>query len=219
MNGNGRRIEVSTNGEVLHWTGRVVTAQALERKLNGHRRIQLPPRAIVTPLAVEHLRDNGIQVDREEQQAQLGRITHWGYTQDREHPLIASAVQSLSRDGMALQDLPPLKNNEVGNWAREVAACVAAGQCCGGVVFCTDPGLFCCVTNKVPGLRAVAVGTVLQAVQATVSVGANLLAVEMPGRTFFEIRQILRLLCSGTAPCCPEGVACTLRELDGHAHR
>jgi hypothetical protein len=174
-----------------------VTAQALERKLNGHRRIQLPPRAIVTPLAVEHLRDNGIQVDREEQQAQLGRITHWGYTQDREHPLIASAVQSLSRDGMALQDLPPLKNNEVGNWAREVAACVAAGQCCGGVVFCTDPGLFCCVTNKVPGLRAVAVGTVLQ----------------------FEIRQILRLLCSGTDPRCPEPVACTLRELDGHAHR
>jgi hypothetical protein len=39
----------------------------------------------------------------------------------------------------------------------------------------------------------------------------------MPGRTFFEIRQILRTLI-GTR-LCPEGVACTLRELDGHAHR
>jgi hypothetical protein len=51
------------------------------------------------------------------------------------------------------------------------------------------------------------------------TVGANMLAVEMPGRTFFEIKQMLRLLGTGAKPCCPDGVACTLRELDGHAHR
>ena len=50
------------------------------------------------------------------------------------------------------------------------------------------------------------------------SKAANLLVVEMPGRTFFEIRQILRTLYAAVAAC-PEGVACTLRELDGHAHR
>jgi hypothetical protein len=42
--------------------------------------------------------------------------------------------------------------------------------------------------------------------------------VEMPGRTFFEVRQILRTLL-GNGTTCPDGVACTLRELDGHAHR
>ena len=88
----------------------------------------------------------------------------------------------------------------------------------GGVVFCHDPGLVCCVANKVPGLRAAAVTTVAQAARATLTLGANLLAVEMPGRTYFEMRQILRLLCDGRRPV-RHGVACTLQELDGHAHR
>jgi ribose 5-phosphate isomerase RpiB len=87
------------------------------------------------------------------------------------------------------------------------------------VVFCDDAGLLCCVANKVAGLRAALANTVAQAAQATLTLGANLLAVEMPGRTFFEVRQILRTCCSAAAPACPAGVACTLQELDGHAHR
>ena len=99
-----------------------------------------------------------------------------------------------------------------------MAECVARGECVGGVVFCDDPALVCCVANKLPGLRAAAVTTVAQAARATLTLGANLLAVEAPGRTYFELRQMVRLLCAPersarTAP------ACTLRELDGHAHR
>jgi hypothetical protein len=37
--------------------------------------------------------------------------------------------------------------------------------------------------------------------------GANLFAIEMPGRTFFEFRQMLK------------SIAKVLQELDGHAHR
>jgi ribose 5-phosphate isomerase RpiB len=87
------------------------------------------------------------------------------------------------------------------------------------VLFCHDPGLVCCVANKLPGLRAAAVLTVAQAARATLQLGANLVAVEMPGRTFFEVRQILRTVCLSPAIACPAGVACTLQELDGHAHR
>jgi hypothetical protein len=45
-----------------------------------------------------------------------------------------------------------------------------------------------------------------------------MLAVEMPGRTFFEVRQILKAL-SRTAAECPQKIADVLQELDGHAHR
>jgi hypothetical protein len=51
------------------------------------------------------------------------------------------------------------------------------------------------------------------------ALGANLIAVEVPGRTFFEVRQIVRTLCQAGTPVCPAGVSCTLTELDGHAHR
>ena len=142
----------------------------------------------------------------------------WGIGQDRSYPMVRAAVQVLAREKHDLRewDCPP---GDLGcQWAKAIAECLARGECKGGVLFCDDPGLVACVANKVSGLRAVPVTTVCQAARATLTLAANLLVVEMPGRTFFEIRQILRtLLSNGTR--CPDGVACTLAELDGHAHR
>jgi hypothetical protein len=174
-------------------------------------------RAVVTPLALERLRASGVSLRREDEgQAQPTRAT-WGYAEDRPHPLVRSAIQALRRDGVALKELAS-GDNATCQWAKSLAECVARGECAGGVVFCQDPGLICCVANKVAGLRATTVATVAQAGQLLLTLAPNLVAVEMPGRTFFEIRQILRTLCAA-APPCPDGVACTLKELDGHAHR
>jgi ribose 5-phosphate isomerase RpiB len=142
----------------------------------------------------------------------------WGHGQDRPYPMIGAALQAVRREGIPVTELPAANGSAAG-WARAVAQCVADGTCCGGVVFCEDPGLLCCVANKVVGLRAVPVTTVAQAARATLTLGANLLAVEMPGRTFFEMRQIIRILCCGDGPNCPAVVAGLLQELDGHAHR
>jgi hypothetical protein len=142
----------------------------------------------------------------------------WGYGEDRPHPMVECAIRALRREGLAVRELPAAGGSLPCRWARQVAECVGRGECAGGVLFCADPGLVCCVANKVPGLRAVAVTTVGQAARATLTLAANLLVVEMPGRTFFEVRQILRTLCGATGVC-PDGVACTLEELDGHAHR
>jgi hypothetical protein len=142
----------------------------------------------------------------------------WGFGQDRPYPMVQAAVRGLAREGLALRELSCAPGDACCLWARAVAECLARGECAGGVLFCDDPGLVACVANKVPGLRAVGVTTVAQAARATLSLSANLLVVEMPGRTFFEVRQILRTLFAGAGHC-PDGVACTLRELDGHAHR
>jgi ribose 5-phosphate isomerase RpiB len=214
MNGNGRLPANDQDGAVLRWSGRVLSADDVRRRVNGHRLLLLPHSVIVTPLAAEELRDHGVEWEREVEKAKPSQL---GYAQDRGYPLVASALRTLERDGLLLRDLgggdgPPCR------WAKALAECVGRGDCLGGVVFCADPGLVCCVANKLPGLRAAAVLTVGQAARATLTLGVNLLAVEMPGRTFFEVRQILRTLCDA-AGTCPDGVACTLRELDGHAHR
>jgi hypothetical protein len=156
--------------------------------------------------------------DRETASKAASAKVMWGVGQDRPHAMVAAAVQGLAREGMCFRELPLEANQLPCRWAKAVAECLARGECAGGVLFCEDPGLVSCVANKVPGLRAVAVTTVGQAARATLSLAANLLVVEMPGRTFFEVRQILRTLLSG-GMVCPDGVACTLRELDGHAHR
>ena len=143
----------------------------------------------------------------------------WGFAQDRPYAWVEAAVRGLARDGLALRELGVSQGELPCRWARALAECVARGDCRGGVLFCSDPGLVCCVANKVSGLRAVPVATIGQMGQALLSLAANLVAVEMPGRTFYEVRQILRLACSSKNGGCPDGVACTLRELDGHAHR
>jgi ribose 5-phosphate isomerase RpiB len=142
----------------------------------------------------------------------------WGYGEDRSYPMVRAAVTALTRDRLPLRDLSCPPGDPHCAWARAVAECLARGECHGGVLFCQDPGLVACIANKVPGLRAVPVTTVGQAARATLTLAANLLIVEMPGRTYFEVRQILRTLV-GNGKACPDGVACTLRELDGHAHR
>jgi hypothetical protein len=218
MNGNGQALN-GEGGAVLRWAGRVLALDDLRRHLNGHRAVRLAPGTVVTPLAAEHLRHDGVEVTRWEPEKAEAPRTAWGYARERPHPLITSAVQALERDGLALKELCPGGESAACRWAKAVAECVARGECRGGVVFCGDPGLVCCVANKLPGLRAAAAATVAQAARATLTLGANLLAVEMPGRTFFEVRQILRTLCECREPACPPGVDCTLKELEGRAHR
>ena len=50
------------------------------------------------------------------------------------------------------------------------------------------------------------VATVAQAARATLTLGANLLVVEMPGRTFFEVRQMLRTAAAATGRPVRHGV-------------
>ncbi len=137
--------------------------------------------------------------------------------EERPYPMVRAVLASAAREGLRLREFPAVGDGLLCRWAKAVAECVARGECAGGVVFCDDPALVCCVANKLPGLRAAAVATVAQAARATLTLGANLLAVEAPGRTYFELRQMVRLLCAGSV--CPDGPADTLRELDGHAHR
>jgi len=219
MSANGQHDDAKI-GQVLRWSGRVVTAQELQRQLNGHREVIVPARAIVTPSALDHLRSGGIRLSRDgaDSSPRPQPTTHtWGFAQDRPHAEVKAAVQAVGREGIALKELTSQGNGDPCGWARGVAECIVRGECQGGVLFCNDAGLACCVANKVPGLRAVAVCTVTQAARGRRGLAANLAAVEMPGRTFFEIRQILRTLCN--AATCPDGVAAKLRELDGHAHR
>ncbi len=217
MNLNGTAPE-NSHGQVLTWSRRVLSAIDLRKDLNGHREVVLAPETVVTPLAGEELRFRGITVRRETPSKAAEGSAIWGVGQDRVHPMVTSASQALAREGLLFREFPTVGNQLPCRWAKAVAECLARGECGSVVLFCEDPGLVSCVANKVAGLRAVAVTTVSQAARATLSLAANLLVVEMPGRTFFEIRQILRTLCASSSVC-PEGVACTLKEMDGHAHR
>jgi ribose 5-phosphate isomerase RpiB len=173
---------------------------------------------VITPLAADELRSLGIRVNRQEKStASADGKGAWGYAQEQPYALVASVIKSLAREGLNLVSLQPAAGTELSAFAKAVADCVVRGECQGGVVFCSDPGLASCVANKTKGLRAAAAMNVNQAARALKSLGANFIAIEMPGPTFFEIRQMVRCLCKPSS--CPDQVARVLQELEGHAHR
>src|SRR3712207_416545 len=102
MGVNGQIPNAAADGHVLRWAGRVLAEEDLRRNLNGHRRVLLSPRAVLTPLAAEHLKAQAVEVVRDtgEQHDQGPRT--WGYAQEVSHPLVQSALRSLERDGLWL---------------------------------------------------------------------------------------------------------------------
>ena len=217
MKDNGKVVVGVTGAQVLHWQGRVLCADDLRRNLNGHRELVLSAGTVITPLAADELRSLGIRVHRQEKSTTTadGKGV-WGYAQEQPYALVASVIKSLAREGLNLVSLQPAAGTELSAFAKAVADCVVRGECQGGVVFCSDPGLASCVANKTKGLRAAAAMNINQVSRALKTLGANLIAIEMPGPTFFEIRQMVRRLCKPSS--CPDQVARVLQELDGHAH-
>lgn len=140
-----------------------------------------------------------------------------GFAQDRPYNWVGPAVQTLRRERWELREIA-LPKAPLCVRVRSLGEMVQRKECDACAIFCEDAGLAACVLNKLPQLRAVAVMTVAQAALATLTLSANVFVIEMPGRTYFEVRQILRELCESQLPC-PDTVAGTLQELTGHAHR
>lgn len=214
--GNGQPGVNGKDGKALLWTGRVLSAEDL-RDLNGHAEVLLSPRTVVTPMALDQLRAQGVRIVRraDETPGQSTGSSDWGIAQEKPDALVTSAIRSLEREGVRFKTIAASGDSPC-RWGRALADCVARGDCCGGVGFAADPGLISCIANKVKGLRAAAVCSVPQAKRAIAALAANLIVVEMPGRTLFEIKQILKCVCAGGA-CPPETIA-ILRELED-AHR
>src|SRR5207253_502279 len=128
----------------------------------------------------------------------------WSYAQEKPDAMVASAVQALARDGVTLAAV-----DFAGSARNVVETILRVGHL--GVVFCGDPALACCIANKMSGMRAAAVWNVAHVLRARKTLGANLFAIEMPGRTFFEVRQMLKTIVTGDVQC-PAEIATTLQE-------
>src|SRR5258708_5485936 len=101
MSDNGQAPTTPGDGAVLRWPGRVLSAEDVRRRVNGHRRLLLRRGSVVTPLAAEELREHGVEWEQEDEKASP---SPWGYAQDRNYPLVSSAIRTLARDGIALRE-------------------------------------------------------------------------------------------------------------------
>ncbi len=198
---------------VLCWPKRLLSADDLRRHLTSQREVVLLPKTVITPLAADELRAKGVRISWEIPKASpepAAKQDGWFYAKDKPDATMAAALQALERDGIKLVMLD--------GSPRGIAEMLVKSGHVGGIAFVSDPATVCCIANKVGGVRAAAVLSVAQVVCAKKNLGANLFAIETPGRTFFELRQMLKTIVTGAVRC-PDEVAKVLKELDGHAHR
>jgi hypothetical protein len=212
----------NAGAHVLYWRDRLFSAEDLRRHWNNQRELVVSPRTLLTPLAVDELRAKGVHIRRQPTAANTGdqvaasAVGPWTYAQERPDSAVIAAVTALEREGITWSP-QNLGSDFVAAWLQSVRESARKGAGC--VLFCLNAALMCCLANKVAGLRAATVANALQAGRAFATLGANVLVVQMPGRTFFEIRQILRTAATAPTPDCPTDVAKLVLELENHAHR
>ncbi|MBI1830097.1 MAG: hypothetical protein HYR84_01440 [Planctomycetes bacterium] len=198
---------------VLCWPKKLLSAEDLRRHLTSQREVLVLPKTVITPLAADELKAKGVRVrfqatnGAEESKAPANA---WAYAMDKPDATVASAVQALGRDGIVLAQVDFTDPRRFAQWI--------VSERRGGIAFCGDPATLCCIANKIAGVRAAAVVSVAQIVGIKKRLAANVFAIEPAGRTFFEVRQMLKAIVTGDSNC-PAEIAKVLQELDGHAHR
>jgi len=173
------------------YDGRILAAEHLPRRLTGVTRVVVRPGTIVTQLAREDLSQRGITIGQESPAAPAAATAAPGsgiwVGSDRDYPVLSLALslaggttgETHSGDSAALAA-------EAGRWRRDNPDGAV-------VIFTAKPELAAWEAGKASGSPAAAVCGVPQASRAMATLGKPILAVEMPGRTAYEIRQILRL--------------------------
>lgn len=195
----------------MHWPNRVVSAMDLERLGHEVSSLVLPVGAIVTPSAHDWLRAHGVSTTIKSGGGETAKSTGWRYAVERPFAVVVSVLESLRKDGLVLTQSSE-RMSSVGEWAKSLASELELGYCRGMVAFTSDPAVASCVANKGAVIRAASVATVQQAERAIRGLGANWLAVEMPGRSFFELRQIVRMAAKSSGEC-PADVAKVVVEM------
>jgi ribose 5-phosphate isomerase RpiB len=222
MSGTEQSGKPDVRLEQPSWTNRVLTAECLARLLDGQAELVVAEKTIVTPLAADELKRRGITLVRRRAETAAEKSESraiWSVVMERADSMISSVMVSLDRERLSIRLSSLTSQPDTARWAMAAANEVVSGKSKGIVAITQNPCLCCCIANKLAGIRAVAVASAVQATQALKTIGANLLALDSAGRTFFELRQILRTAALSGQAGCPAELASVLQELDGHAHR
>ena len=177
-------------------TDRVVTAELLASRLNGQKwaKVAICPKAVITPSAFDYLRTHKIVWHRNTAEAAPNPnqpMTRW-------KALIVTATPS------ALQAVEHTESQTFGKlWSQEllggvdeaVLAAMSAinrGEISGIAVFADHAELIACRANRSERVNAAVVSDVQLIPALKQYMNLNLMVVRPSGRSFFELRNLLK---------------------------
>ena len=202
-------IQAETKHSGLELDQRLITQADLAGRLDGVQMVTAPERAVVTPAALDHLRERGVRLVRRETKKN-------GAKQSQNVSLIvgvadaafrpAELVRLLREQGIEVEQVAASGLTGV---VDELADQVGKGGRT-GLLLTDQAAAGACLANRSSGVRAACVASLAGVEAAIRTLGVNLLIVEPAGRGLHELKQIVGRYASGAPHACPVALASKL---------
>jgi hypothetical protein len=187
------RLERSTTFAIVD---RVVTAELLASRLNGQKwaKVAICPKAVITPSAFDYLRTHKIVWHRNTAEAAPNPnkpITRWKALIVTATPSVLQAVEHTESQTFGKQ----WSHELLGGVDEAITAATSAinrGEVSGMTVFADHAELIACRANRSERVNAAVVSDVQLIPALKQYMQLNLMVVRPSGRSFFELRNLLK---------------------------
>lgn len=185
----------------------IFTARQLEDMYKANGQIALPYRARLTPLAQDWVRQKGIKIGYADVQAPSksepskpattnssaasSDSSAWVWWADSPCGPAKAALMSVAKEFNVGTAEIPLDTKHMVEAIKSIAQLLKTEKIAGGILFVGNGALAMVYANRCPAIRAV-LGTCLEAVEQGVRlVGANVLVIEHPYKTFQQTKTLM----------------------------
>jgi len=175
----------------------VITAILLEDLHRDGHELRLPADSLLTPAARDWMKDHPVPVAWEDEADGTGQLA---VVMDPSRQELRLMRTMLDRQGGLAEVIEPESGrNGMVAATRQLCGAVAGGRVAKGVLFVQDGALPVCLANKHRGIRA-ALGLNVPTVEdACREIGINVLVLEYPTLTTYQMKQMIDRLREGAA--------------------
>ena len=182
----------------------IITAELLNQSLKAGELLRIGRGSILTPSARDWLNSQRTVWSRQDKMGPVSSISRskWRMILQTMTPTVQALHESLRRltEGWTIEIVgQPIEA------ARLAMSLVNTAECDGVVIFTEQADLVACQANRSERVRAAVMQNSKQWEQVVRSLGANVVCISPIGRSFIELRNLLKE-CAGNPPQSPPGM-------------
>lgn len=186
-------------------TDKIITEELLERVWNGETQLKICRQSIITPTGQDFLRIRKINWSRADSRAEVtpSEFADWLAITVRSTPAVSQVIDHLQ----TASDVR-WKTQLLGGTDEAVAGAIGAicrAEAAGVVVLTQSTAAVACLSNRNRSIRAAVIQDAQSIDVVKRDLSPNVFVLDPTGKSFFEMRQLTKVLSAGGTPQAPHG--------------